>query len=424
MVENYQINRNHRVSENVDYDEFFHPNICHICKATDQEILITCMHCGLISYCSENHRYFHESYHSDICIIIKNVITEDPHFSCLNEQWFEYQRSIMLKVQMMLPRELKPYEKQMFMHTRSCFTCHREDDLNTCKRCISFEFCNEHKLSAALHESICRQIVLSLNLDIKYLEKEEWDTLYIRALSFPDGRPVTNIDDFCKRYYRKLNTFEGWGLNHYIFTDYVSDPLTLYTGLKLVELYDLIKLTNTFVIHIIGANYINRRNFPAWELFLHTLINKTKLIIVMIGPTLKHETGEHEVCIRCKFTKKRLILQSFPFFYHNYIFNREYTLPNVIIGFQVNLNKNTWIDSIKVIQKQDCPLFLASYSEYTSILNITEIRRILGIFISPNFKDQNNFNSRRPFRNKYHDVSFRNSYLIIYKNLNIQKSHT
>ncbi|XP_032677174.1 uncharacterized protein LOC116846890 [Odontomachus brunneus] len=50
-----------------NYNNFFHPNLCHVCKSKDQ--LKLCF-CYMISYCCETHRVQHESQHKEICKII------------------------------------------------------------------------------------------------------------------------------------------------------------------------------------------------------------------------------------------------------------------------------------------------------------------------------------------------------------------
>ncbi|XP_011139396.1 uncharacterized protein LOC105183155 isoform X2 [Harpegnathos saltator] len=53
--------------EPYQYNSFFHPNLCHVCKLRNNGNLIECNQCRLISYCSEEHRLLHESEHSRIC---------------------------------------------------------------------------------------------------------------------------------------------------------------------------------------------------------------------------------------------------------------------------------------------------------------------------------------------------------------------
>lgn len=422
----FRVDRNLRVRTNVDYNQFFHPNICHICKSTDQTNLISCTSCQMISYCSEEHRMVHLEEHAEICQLISHLSAEDPNWNkhCFSDEWIQFQHAYMLKIEMSLTRKLKPYETQMFTFAKSCFFCHTRYNVSTCGVCISFCYCVRHAKEIYWHHGVnCFKTAISVNLDIKFLEQTAWKSLYIKFYAFPDSNSLIDTNSFCDRYYRRKRYrsygVDLWGLNNYAFSDYISDPLTLRNGLLSAKLFRSIELMNTFTIHIIAANYVDRRNFPAWELFLHLLRKKAKLVIVMIGPELNRGTNEYSLCSRCKAVKKRLILESFPLLYHNYMFNSDYRKPNVIIGFQPELyHEVTWSESIRAMQMQNCPLVLTASSTYKLRLDITAIQDILGTSVKPALQLINNFASHRPYRDMHGSLKFRNTRLMIYKNLN------
>lgn len=413
--------------ERVDYNEFFHPAVCHVCKLTKQKRLQACDMCGMISYCSEEHKSLHQPDHKDICEIIvllkaSNLRQYNRHLSF--NKWIEVQKEYVMLAQTMLPRKLERYEVQMFMFAKSCYVCHERRYVFTCVKCLSVSYCANHIKSHYFHTTYtCDKMALSVALDTTFLDKKAWEALHVKFYAFPNKfKRVTDIRTFCNQYYRKIGEFKPWDLNKYSFSDYVSDALSLYNGLQSVNLFRPNKVTNTFIIHVICATDVEVRNFPAWELFLHLLSKKTKLIIAMVGSDLRQiETREHKVCSRCKAAQKRLILESWPVMYHIYTVNIKFTRPDVIVGFQAKFgNGDAWSELIKAIQAQKRPLLLTTTSLIEMNNNIIRIQKVLGKSIKPLFFNaKHEFASYRPYRDIYTKISFRNRRLVVFKNLNV-----
>lgn len=425
MIEIYEVSQHHRVQTDVDYNQFFHPNVCHVCKSTDQNNLILCARCHMISYCSEEHKRRHQSHHEDICTLITRFINEDPGWNTRHlttHYWIKDQENLMQISEAALGRKLKAYEVQMFIFAKVCFICHQRHNLFTCQKCICISYCEDHLSERSLHVFACEDLALSLNLDIIFLERTPWKAIYVKCSEFPNKRkPFTDMNSFCYQYYKELRKHQRWNFNIYSFTDYVSGPLTLYNALQSANLFNPQEVTHTFIIHIIAANYVDRRNFPAWEYFLHLLNKKVmKIIIVMIGPELLHENNEHNVCFRCKAANRRLILQSFPLLYHNYMFSSDYRRPNVIVGFQAEFScdRKLWSESIRAIQAQNCPLLLTTKSRLRAYWDIIKIKQVLGTSVKPVLETENYFVSCRPYRDfDTGHVFLPNTYLVMYKNL-------
>ncbi|XP_014475078.1 PREDICTED: uncharacterized protein LOC106744660 [Dinoponera quadriceps] len=426
MDEILLINEGLRVGLDVDYNEFFHPNVCHVCKWTNQNLLTYCDRCYMISYCSEDHKMQDKPYHADLCAIIADFQNDDPRFfnrSYSDKNWMRTREELIRKVRVLLERELRPHEVQMFMNPRKCFECHQRIVHVVCPKCLSVSYCLSHKHKFNSHlETECTFFAISLIIDIKFLEQSVWESVRVDFSTFPDKRKHFNdIESFCNQYYSKKKEHTNWDINKLVFSDYVSDPLTVYNGLQSAKLFYPEKITGTFVIHIISATDIERRYFPAWELFLHFLSAKTKLVIVMLGLELQHEIKEHNICSCCEEAEKRLIFESFPLLYHNYMYSTKYRRPNVIVGFQARFHYGkTWSESIRAIQSQNCPLLLTAILENITEDNVTEIRRVLGDSVTPvlHVDCKNKFTSCRPYREVFGSLMFRNSQLIIYKNLN------
>lgn len=56
------------------YNQFFNPNICHVCKSVDRGNLILCDGCCLISYCSQEHKTQHYTEHKRFCVIVAHIL--------------------------------------------------------------------------------------------------------------------------------------------------------------------------------------------------------------------------------------------------------------------------------------------------------------------------------------------------------------
>lgn len=409
----------------VDYNRFFHPNVCHVCKLTDQARLISCYQCDMTSYCSEEHRRQHQPQHEEICTFITRFINEDPIWNTrrlVKDRWLEVQKELVRIAKMVL-NELTPYHIQMILYAKSCFVCHQRGNVFSCPKCISFHYCFDHmELVREHHPRIqCVALALSLKLDIIALEKRSWEILHVKFTTFPSKKkPFTNMESFGELYFQTQTDDYEWCLYDHLFTDYVSGPLTTHNVLRRVNFFYPMEITSTFVVHIIAADYVDRCSFPAWELFLHLLRKGSKLIIVMMGPELEIETSQHDNCSRCKATRKKLILECFPVMYHIYVNNAMYKRPNIIVGFQAELSdERTWTESIRAIQTQKCPLLLTTKRKSEARQNISRIQKVLGTYVKPIQIIKNKFHSFRPSNDsKANSVTYRNMYLMIYKNLN------
>ncbi|XP_032668992.1 uncharacterized protein LOC116843073 isoform X2 [Odontomachus brunneus] len=371
------------------YDQFFHPNVCHICKSKDQDQLILCQ-CGMISYCTEEHKMQHRPQHKEICGLIKLLKTCLPDTpSLFFDEWIETQQNFIEKLQIILTHKIKQYEVQMLMFEKICFICQKQYIFYTCEACLSISYCVDHVDQIYLHYgATCTQLAISLDIDIILSKLKISEILSIQFPIFSDKEMFfTDMDSFCSQYYHKTRIHDYYCLDDYVFTDYISSPLTLYSVLQTVKLFRLIKLMDTFVIHIIATDYVEKYNFPVWELFLHLLNKKVKLVVVIIGPELQYEINEYQVCSHCKTANKKLIIQFFPLLYHNYVHSINYRRPNIIIGFQAEFNHGT---SIK-----------------------------------PAFQARNKFASSRPYRDfDTGHVFYRNIYLIFYRNLKDSSNST
>ncbi|EFN82506.1 hypothetical protein EAI_00211 [Harpegnathos saltator] len=283
---------------------------------------------------------------------------------------------------------------------------------------MSAEFCLGHKEKFEQeHESECTNLLLWLNIQLSYFQIQSKISLSMKFLNFPDdNRPFDDMATFIIQYVQE--EIGQWYAVDYIYTDYVSGPLTLHHGMKEAKLLHLLETGSIYIIHVVGANSEDRYGLPAWEMLLHLLPNIKILIIVFIGPDLQDELGIHELCLRCRNNKKKLIFECCPTFYHDYVAKGIYKQPNLIIGFNTLLSyTETWSESIIAMQALNCPILLTARDLITMEDEIDEIQIILDTAINPVFWGSNKFKSLRPHR-YFNELYFRNSYLFIYDTLN------
>lgn len=408
------------------YNQFFHPNVCHVCKWCRRSRLILCDRCCMISYCSEEHQAEHYAQHKSICESVAKLLGQESRYDTSRYDFFEWVRSkeaLVQAVKLDLGRQLLPYEAQMLMYRKACLICYQETGLRTCRQCYSADFCNKHATEFhAEHRSSCKELMLSLNLNIVALCPYV-STIKLKLAAFPNARkPLRNTLSFISRYlsipmlYTK--TSMDWIEKQLIYSDYASGPLTLYHGLKKANvLYSLRR--ELFVVHVIAANTVDDNSLPTWEILLHLIGDIEKLIVVMIGPELQFDSYDHKVCHCCQRRNKKMSYECHSMLYHHYVSSPEYKRPTVIVGFQAELNNGeTWSESIMALQAQGCPLLLTAKFPYQMQEDLIKIQFILGTNIRPVLETVNKFSALRPYRElRSNEIFYRNKYLTIFKDL-------
>lgn len=404
-----------------DNYKFFNPNICHICKITDNGNFIICDQCYLITYCSKDHREEDYPFHMEICAAVSKLLKKGFKWNSVSqEEWLQSRENLIRLVKLKLSRDLMTHEMQIIRFAKSCFVCHQQRNVQTCKMCYSANYCVNHaEVFKCLHNSRCKELLLCLSLDMELIHGFEFKLKFTR---FPNcDKPSDDMDTFIKHYVQRTHIsreLEDWHFPEYFYSDYTSGPLTLYYGMKdaNLEIPDL-----CCVIHVIDATYLDRKYLPAWELILHLISKLKEIKIILIGSELHNECNNIEVCSRCNNISydQYLNFESYCMSYHNYITSKLYKRPDLIIGFEADLSDvKTWRESILKLQDQGCPLLLTTKSKRRADMNINSIQQVLGISLKPLIHRVNNFASRRPWRDFETDyVFYRNFYITIYQNL-------
>ncbi|XP_025154416.1 uncharacterized protein LOC105185069 [Harpegnathos saltator] len=405
--------------ESVHYNKIFHPNLCHVCKKTREVVnLITCNQCFLISYCSEDHKNLHLPQHREICTVIEKFLKINPQYLTRRfslKEWLKAQNEFYQSVQKDVGRALENYETEIFVFARSCIICYQQTGLYSCKRCLSIDYCLEHKedFEQKHTQMSCDYLILWLNLELSNVQYESADLLSSKFMKFPDdNRPFHDMATFIEEYVQ--NEKGVWYALDYIYSDYVSGPLSIYYGMHQARLIDILLDKSTYIIHVIAASYIERNSLPAWEILLHLLPNIEVLIVVLIGINLQFEFGIQDICPNCVCNKKKFIYECCGMLYTDYMGNPMYGRADLIVGLESLFDFESLMGYLKTMQSQDCPVLL-----FTTLLETEEIDKIqvvLGRDVYPVISMRNEFESQRPYRFfKY--IIYRNSYLILYKTL-------
>ncbi|EFN75402.1 hypothetical protein EAI_16815 [Harpegnathos saltator] len=405
----------------VHYNKIFHPNFCHICKKTTEIISsTTCDRCSSISYCSKDHKNLHFPQHREICIAIEKFLKNNPQYLTRRstyDELLEAQGEFYLSVIQDLRRIPENYEKQMFTFAKLCFICHQQTGLYSCKKCLSIDYCLEHKEEFEQHHKqiSCNLLILWLNLELSNVQYESTASLSLKFIKFPDNdmRPFDKMAKFIEEYVQDKKGV--WNVLDYIYTDYVSGPLSVYYGMSQAELSDILLTRSISIIHIIKAEAVERNGLPAWEILLHLFPNIKVLIVVLVGTDLQFEFSTQEICPRCNYNKKKFIYECCCMLYSDYMANPMYGRADLIVGFQV-FETVLWDEYLRIMQSQKCPVLLTIPIESTSLTEIAEIQKVLGRDVCPVINIKNKFRSLRPYRDlKY--IYYRNSFVIVFKTL-------
>lgn len=410
----------------MQYNKFFNPNLCHVCKRSFAGILILCEYCCMISYCSKYHQISHLAEHLEICKSIRKFLTTAPtnDTRCYRpREWMELKQSLVDSVMLDLNRELQPYESQMLMYRRSCLVCHRQADLQVCENCRCADFCCKHAAEfQRRHFCNCMELLLMVNLDIAIIK----DPAVMPQLQFTDipndRMPYCDMYSFVSKYVQSARSTKGtgntWNITDFIYTDYVSGPLTLYHGMQDANL--LHKLKVIFTVQIIAASEVDIKGMAAWELFLHLAPNVEVLKIILIGPEIPMlHCGVIDICTSCQLRERKLRYECYPMLYPDYVISQFYNVPDIIVGFQVELPfSKTWPVTIRQLFVQTCPIFLTATSLTNAQNDMDEIQEALNTIAAPDFICENQFAACRPYKElRYDCVCYRNKFLTVYSNI-------
>lgn len=418
------------------YNQFFQPNLCHVCKSRGNGNLISCTDCNTISYCNEDHRKKHyEESHGKICKIIDRILVTTPHSfgetNCEMKEWIEYRerllKKISLKIKQDLNRSIEEYEKQMVLWSKMCVFCYERKNLQSCQRCLSVHFCPLHREEFLEKHSYddCTNYVTILNFEIARISRN-CDVRYDELFSHPilltpkDDEPC-NIKTVLSKNLLTLESNNYLKFEDYILSDYISRPLTIYFGLERTNLLSkVLAIKRQFIIHIIDVDSVDRNSMRAWEILFHLSYKLHEIVIVCTGPGLADFSEEIIICNLCKLGRKKLTFICRPKLYDDYmqsIYN--YKEPDIIIALGENsFEWQPYSNTVNAIKSRICPLFLSCSDTRKSEDIRYKIKHEIGNGEKALSIYKNPFASLLLYKDKYTNiVSFRNRYVVIFSNL-------
>ncbi|XP_032690587.1 uncharacterized protein LOC116853570 [Odontomachus brunneus] len=418
------------IDPRINYNSFFHENICHVCKKVNNGSFISCNLCDMISYCTLEHRLLHRPYHMQICeninrFLRENKIRRDCALSLSN--WIDLRQQFLSTIKKWISRKLKTYEEQMILFAKSCSICHRQINLEHCRTCYSEYFCIDHvQLFQDLHEQKCQQFVLYINTNIVTSANKftvlKFTNLIKRRIPFNDMNTFITI-------YGRTSQFSSIVAIYYkyFYSDYVSGPLTLYYGMENAGLLEPLifsaraKHEFKYVIHVVALNSLEKEHVNAWEIFIHLTRYLKDLTIILVGPNFEQEHYDKELCSYCKNRCIMLHVEIYSTFYHMYVAGPSFKKPNIIIEFQADFsNEWTCSRSIFLSRIRHCPLILTTTSKKKAEQNVSILKQILGSHLEPLHNAKNPFKSWRPWRDlETGSVYFRNRYVTVYRNTHV-----
>ncbi|XP_032685257.1 uncharacterized protein LOC116850743 isoform X1 [Odontomachus brunneus] len=290
-------------------------------------------------------------------------------------------------------------------------------------------YCDDHQMLFNLeHKDICKELLLVLNINIACMKSNLLHLCLskLEFTKFPDIRPYHNMITFINRYlvmeeldnnkkkfYFPIQSF--WTLEHYVCSDYVTGPLTLYYALQESKLLFLPSNDYKFIVHIIDATETDIMCLKVWHIFLHLFSNIKELYIVFIKSPIFDSCELGTVCSRCRKYNQKLYVEYVSELYHRYACLESFKQPNVIIILDTNLYMvTTWCESISTIIAQKCPLLFTVFHENKINYVTKKIQKVTGATRNQLCR-KNKFRSCMPYNNiMTSEVYYRNAHFIMY----------
>ncbi|XP_032677127.1 uncharacterized protein LOC116846863 isoform X3 [Odontomachus brunneus] len=404
-----------------NYNSFFHPNLCHVCKKASDN-LIECLSCYMISYCSVQHLTLHETQHAQICnaIVTLRLFRDIRNFCGKTRiEWANFKNKNIENIRLLLKRDLQPYEKQMFLFPKSCFICYKQKNLPPpCQECSSINICREHDSRSIYHECTLLKQTCELDLDEICSGENRENRIFENCVKY-------NMID-----YPDIKTFirNNIEVGSICISQRSCDIIHLSDDLSAP--LSLINITNEnvaplgeFVIHILIESPMDKRNVYAWELLLHQFYTISSLSIEAIGKELPVEAYTLQLCRDCTSMKRQIHYRSHNKTYYEYARSTMiFKFPKIIIV----LNILTDMTDIIGLQHFFCPLLMLAYTKDRAEHNIAQMYEELSKhdeisspwFLDPYIYKLNKFASVRPYRDYITgNVMFPSTYLILYKTI-------
>ncbi|XP_077254421.1 uncharacterized protein LOC143893198 [Temnothorax americanus] len=417
-------------------DAFFYATMCHVCKRFGDGVkLKRCSACGMISYCSKEHRKQHREQHKSLCKATRRVHREYGENFCrtTTEEWVKDKLTIARFVSFTLGRRLKANEMQMLCFQRACLVCHEVKSklLESCQKCAA-SFCQNHKYSTE-HRNVCAHLELNLRTDLFSIEEgnnppdlQPYLQHFLQEYSHISCESTfRNMKDFIKAF-RNIRTDSEMSSNPpaILNSEYLTHSLTLFHAMRLLN---YVPKGNDLVVHVLGARKSEEITLIGWEIFPR--LTGAKVSVIFIGLELPCKSNLSHRCDNCMSREKKcLTFELHDGLYENYVRSSSFVKPDLVVGFNMGVrtheppvksSKKTWTPSIELIAKENCPFILTSSTLYAFKKETDIINSILDKEVDHLYSGKNPFASLIPYRTfgGLEHVSYMNQYIIIYRSL-------
>lgn len=310
-----------------------------------------------------------------------------------DHNWLQAKINLLLQAQKKLDRNLRDYEREMFLFPRACLVCHESENVEGTCNC-GLSVCRAYKDSLE-HKENCRIQNFIFLAGLQFLPVRKSPSPVTRAellvsfgrkdifrdIPFPMRTPVTMqavMDDLfrfdCQESWDRRNPNKLSNLRHMLYAEIFTRPLTLFHTLKY-----MISLWDSLVVHVIGAIDDEKSDDGYWEVLLHFVLKSLK--IVFVGPEVSElQTVKIDLCDNCLKREKSFEVAGFGLKYDEYFENESFVKPDVIVGFNLHIyesdygiTKDTWNETIMTLKKLNAPFVITAK---TFVKGITDCKKI------------------------------------------------
>lgn len=368
--------------------DYYVHSLCQLCKR-ELSRRYSCERCGLLSYCSTEHRRLHWPEHAELCTAVQTVCKARGTAHILqgaprtSPDAFRVLRiHNMQDCEHAIARTLDSWEKEMFIFPHVCTQCHeyRAEALVVCSRCNHSSSCKGHPPDS--HDNCC------LHLSRYKAIIKDQVKFGVYCPSIPPSQisstlpKLTSIYNTFNNIRKAMSDFEFFEL-----TEIVTYPLTVLNTLLCIKNSQELS-SKEFVLHVVGAERSFETNkLEKWEYYvLHLIPELSHLEIVFIGPELNTENQDYKVCNCCCSAKKSISFKFENRLYHELTKMPSISKPHLVCVFNPGLyrvtgfnGQDTWKPSILSIFANNCPVLTTSYTKKEIFMDVERVKSIQNV---------------------------------------------
>lgn len=410
-------------------DDFFHPSLCHICKAIKE--LMKCGKCKSVSYCSKEHQLQDWPRHKEFC---KHITAVDRIFTVQMQNIIGNRRVYvsMMKDKLLqkMNRNILNYESDIVVYRKYCAVCNDRNCTTCCEACLSVFYCSpEHQNTHnVMHNKFCSNFKLNLDLLINNFKNK---------IFFPKftGKPLANnIKQLPEKLLCLLKFFKEESyvvfdntlndLQFFTITDMLSPVGSIIFALEKANLIEnRLLFKKNLVVHVVRSREtIQDFRYFQQEFFYHWITNLEKLTVIVtepngpnINPFIMNNISF--ICRSCKMSHKNTKCYIMRDHYQNVIDDIE--KPDIVVTFNSEMFLcSSWIQYVPSLLKYpNVPLILTDFSLENIEKDLKTVEHMAGknfdVILTP---QENPFCCISPQRNGENEncpIYFNNKYITV-----------